>query len=165
MALAPVHRKLLIGQALGSVACNIPLNAALAWVTFPSIDAMPMWAIGNCVGGDTIGTGFFLPLITCLIMTPITRRLVRRGAVPAIPRQELPGFIRFWPENFVGRGALAGLVGTVTVALPLALVLAAADVQSMTRVEVTIYKAVYTTLFGLIVAPLFGWRALADAPA
>jgi hypothetical protein len=164
MPLAPVHKKLLIAQALGSVACNIPLNAALAWLTFPPVDALPMWARGNCVAGDTIGTGFFLPFITCLIMTPITRRVVRRGNIPPIARLELPGFLRIWPKNFVGRGALVGLVGAVTVALPLLGVLAAAGFESMTRGQVTVYKAIYTTVLGLIVAPLFGWRALGDEP-
>ena len=33
----------------------------------------------------------------------------------------------------------------------------------MTRWQMAAYKGVYTVVLGLIVTPLFGWRALADA--
>lgn len=165
MPLSPAHRKLLLAQALGSVAMNVPLNGALAWLTFPPIAAMPLWARGPCVAFDTFGTSFFLPLITCLILTPITRRLVRTGVVPPKPREELPALVRFWPENFVGRGALVGLLSAFTVGLPTLVALTLAGAQEMTRGEMAIYKAVYTMILGVIVTPLFGLRAVADRPA
>lgn len=161
--MTPAHRQLLLGQAFGSVFCNLPLNAWLAWVTFPPVDALPVFARGNCVAGDTVGTSFFLPLITCLILTTITRRLLRGGKVAPLRRSELPGVIRFWPANIVSRGALVGLVCALSIAwLTLALV-SALGFESMTRWQMAVYKGVYTVVLGLIVTPLFGWRALADA--
>lgn len=109
MALSPAHRTLL-GQAIGSVLLNVPLNGGAAWASFPPVPSLPLFAKGNCVAGDTIGTSFFLPLVTCLILTPIVRRLVRKGTVAPLSRPDSPAHARFLPANFVGRGALVGLI-------------------------------------------------------
>jgi hypothetical protein len=163
MPLAPAHRTLLLGQAIGSVVLNVPLNGGAAWASFPPVPSLPLFARGNCVAGDTVGTSFFLPLVTCLILTPIVRRLLRGGSVASLPRAELPGGVRSLPANFVGRGALVGLISALTVA-PLTLALLhALGVEAMTQGQVTLYKAVYTAVLGILVTPLFGFRALADA--
>lgn len=162
MPLLEAHKKLLLAQALGSVALNFPLNAVLAWVGFPPVDALPVFARGNCVAGDTVGTSFFLPFITCLILTPTTRRLLRAGKVPPLPRPELPGFLRLWPDGFVRRGALIGLICALTLAWLSNGLLNGLGFEAMTRMQVTLYKGIYTSILGLIVTPLFGWRALAD---
>lgn len=157
-----LHRRLLVGQAVGGVVLNFFLNGGVAWATFPPVETLPLWARSNCVGADTIGTSFFLPLTTCLILTPIVRRALRGGTMAGIDRADLPAAIRFWPSNFVARGALVGLMCALTIALAAAGLLTAAGVHAMGRGEVTLYKAVYTAILGLIVTPLFGWRALAD---
>lgn len=161
-ALSLSHRRLLIGQAVAGVVFNFFFNGALAWWTFPPVKTLPLWAQGNCVGGDTIGTGFFLPLITSLILTPLMRRSLASGAVAGIDRARLPGWIRFLPANFVGRGALVGLFCALTIAVATAGLLTGAGVAGMSRGQVAIYKAVYTAILGLLVNPLFGYRALAD---
>ncbi len=162
MPLSPAHRNLLLGQALGSVVLNVPLNGGAAWATFPPIDALPVFARGNCVAGDTIGTSFFLPLVTCLILTAIVRRLLRGGGIVPLARADLPGFVRFLPANFVGRGALVGLLSALSVGVLTLVLLSVLGPESMTRGQVAVYKAVYTAILGILVTPLFGYRALAD---
>lgn len=163
MALSPAHRTLLLGQAIGSVVLNVPLNGGAAWGSFPPVPSLPLFAKGNCVAGDTIGTSFFLPLVTCLVLTPIVRRLLRKGTVAPVARTDLPGFVRFLPANFVGRGALVGLISALTIALVTLALLHGLGFEAMTRGQVAIYKAVYTAILGILVTPLFGYRALADA--
>ena len=109
MSLTADHRRLVLGQALGGAVINFFLNGGIAWLTFPPVDALPLWARGNCVAGDTIGTSFFLPLITCIILTLVTRKVLRGGSMPWIPLPELPAVARLVPRNFVARGALVGL--------------------------------------------------------
>jgi hypothetical protein len=162
MALSPVHRRLLVVQALGGFVLNLPLNGAAAWLGFPPVARLPLWARANCVAFDTFGTSFFLPLVTCLVLTPLARRSLRSGALDPLPRTSLPALVRFWPESMAGRGALVGLMSIVTVALPALALLGALGVESMNRGESTLYKALYTGLLGAIVTPLFGLRALAD---
>lgn len=144
---------------------NFFLNGAAAWIGFPPVASLPLWARGNCVAGDAIGTSFFLPLTTCLVLTPLARRALRRRGFDPIAREALPGPVRRLPRNMVARGALVGLASAL-IAAPLALVaLTAAGVTGMARAEHVIFKAVYTALLGLVVTPLLGWRALADGEA
>ena len=51
----PAHRTVVLSNAALGFLLNLPLNAALAWVTFPPLPTMPLWARGPCVGFDTIG--------------------------------------------------------------------------------------------------------------
>lgn len=162
--MSPAIRNLLLGQAIGSVVLNVPLNGGAAWATFPPVESLPLFARGNCVAGDTIGTSFFLPLVTCLILTPIVRSLLRKRTIAPVPRPDLPAWVRFLPSNFVGRGALVGLISAFTIALLTLALLHALGFESMTRSQVALYKAVYTAILGLLVTPLFGYRALADQP-
>jgi hypothetical protein len=161
---APVHKQLLIGQALGGFFLNFALNGAMGWVSFPPVPSLPLFARGNCIAGDTVGTSFFLPLTTCLILTPIVRGMLRKGAIPALDRTELPRFVRFWPRNHIGRGALVGLISALMIAPWPLFVLSTMDVTAMTRNEDILYKAIYTAILGVMVTPLLGLRALADAP-
>lgn len=162
MALSDAHKKLLAGQAVGGLVLNFLLNGTTAWVGFPPVASLPLWARGNCVAGDTIGTSFFLPLTTCLILTPFVRRALRRGALPAVPRAELPGWARWLPANFVARGALVGLMSALTLALLTLALLTGAGVEAMTRGQDVLFKAIYTAILGVVVTPLFGLRALGD---
>lgn len=162
MAISPDHRKVLGTQAVGGLVLNALLNGATAWVGFPLVTSLPLWSRGNCVAADTIGTSFFLPLTTCLIITPISRRAARRDPAVTIPRDDLPWATRWLPANMVARGALVGLISALSAA-PIALgLLTAAGVVGMTRAEDVMFKAVYTAILGAIVTPLLGLRALAD---
>jgi hypothetical protein len=162
MALLSPQRNVLLGQAAGGLVLNFFLNGAAAWIGFPPVASLPLWARGNCVAGDAIGTSFFLPLTTCLVLTPLARRALRRGGLAPIPRAALPGPVRLLPRGVLARGALVGLASAL-LAAPIALTaLTAAGVTGMARAEHVIFKAVYTALLGLVVTPLFGWRVLAD---
>jgi hypothetical protein len=137
------------------------MNGALAYFTFPQTPMMPLTAKGPCVAFDTAGTSFFLPLITCLVLTSLTRRAAR-GKPPALAREQLPAFARLLPRNMVGRGALVGLLCMAAVAPLTIALLSAFGVAGFDRAGMTIYKCAYTAVLGAIVTPLFGLRALAD---
>jgi hypothetical protein len=109
-----------------------------------------------------VGTSFFLPLTTCLVLTPFVRRALRAGTLPALGRDALPRAVRWLPASFVGRGAVVGLVSALTLAPATCAALGALGVIGMTRVEDTLYKALYTAVLGMIVTPLLGLRALGD---
>jgi hypothetical protein len=163
MDLAPINRRSLRAHAALGLVLNFFLNGAAAWFSFPPVGRIPLFARGNCVAGDAVGTSFFLPLTTCLVLTPIVRRaLAPRGTTPPIARASLPAAIRLLPRNFVGRGALVGLACALTIAPATLALLGACGVEAMGRVDVTVFKAVYTALLGALVTPLLGLRALGD---
>ena len=167
MDLAPAHQQMLRGQATLGLVLNFFFNGAIAWIAFPPFPpgaSIPLFARGNCVAGDVIGTSFFLPLTTCLVLTPFVRRaLAPKGTVPPLARAALPAAVRWLPGNIAGRGALLGLACASTLAWVVLGVLGAAGFTAMSRVGVTVLKAVYTALLGVVVTPLLGLRALADA--
>jgi hypothetical protein len=74
------HRRfLLLEQGIGSAIFNVLLNGAIAWALFRHLDVIPLWGQESIVG-DTLGTTFFLPFFTTLIVTPLVRRRVKRGS-------------------------------------------------------------------------------------
>ena len=62
------------------------INGAIGWAMFRGVATIPLWGASS-IGGDTLGTSFFLPAITCLIVTPLVRGQVRKGAAPAFARR------------------------------------------------------------------------------
>lgn len=159
----PAHRTVVLSNAALGFLLNLPLNAALAWVTFPPLPTMPLWARGPCVGFDTIGTSLCLPLLTCLVLTPLLRRAVR-GGLPGLGRGDLPTLLRMLPHNAFGRGLLSGLACALVFA-PLALGLVGAlGAQALSREQMAVFKAIYSGVLGLVVTPALALRALADVP-
>ena len=160
--MAPAQRTLLRLQAALGLVLNFFLNGASAWASFPPVATLPLWARGNCVAGATIGTSFFLPLTTCLLLTPFVRRALRRGSLPPIAVGDLPRGIRSLPRGVVARGALVGLLCALTLGPAACGLLDAAGVTELGRAGDALFKAVYTALLGLLVTPLLGLRALGD---
>ena len=163
--MTPAQRTLLLVQAVLGVVLNFFLNGASAWASFPPVATLPLWARGNCVAGATIGTSFFLPLTTGLVLTPFVRRALRKGSLPPLAIGGLPFGIRSLPRNVVARGALLGLVCALTLGPAACGVLDAAGVTELGRAGDALFKAVYTALLGLLVTPLLGLRALGDVAA
>src|SRR4029453_7555172 len=78
------HRRyLLLDQGIGAGIVNLLLNAAIAWLLFRGMEAVPMWG-EQSIGGDTIGTAFVLPFLSTLIASAIVRSQVRAGYVSAV---------------------------------------------------------------------------------
>ena len=116
-ALDASHRRYLIrDQCIGAMIVNVLINAGIAWLMFRSAAVVPLWG-QQSIASDTIGTTFFLPFFTCLIVTPLTHSAVRTG------RLARPGFRRAshaWlhrlPAGTLLRGVVLGLVGMVMAA-------------------------------------------------
>lgn len=160
--MSPAHRRILASQALLGLAANFVLNGASAWATFPPVPAMPLWARGNCVAGGIIGTSFFLPLTTCIVLTPFARGALRRGSLAPLAREALPAGVRALPASMAGRGALVGLLCALTLGPAACWLVGSFGVTELSRGGDALFKAVYSALLGMLVTPLFGLRALAD---
>jgi len=158
-------RKTLVLQALGAAVFNLLLNGGIAWLSFRGAVALPLWARGPCVAFDTIGTSLFLPLVTCLIMTPLVRRGARAagdgGAARGWTRATRP-FLRRLPRNFALRGLAVGLVSAALVAPAALALLSLAGVVAMNGGGIVVWKAVYSGVLAALVTPIFALGALAD---
>jgi len=87
---------LAIGQLAVPVLINVVLNGAIGFAMFRGASEVP-WLGTQSIVGDTLGTGFFLPAITCLIVTPLVRGHVRKGAAEPM-RGTLPRWLGALPR-------------------------------------------------------------------
>ena len=158
------HRRyLLLDQGIGAGIVNLLLNAAIAWLLFRGMTAVPMWG-QQSIGGDTIGTAFVLPFLSTLIASAIVRSQVRAGYVPAVALSASSALRRL-PRSLAGRGALLGLIAVVVTGIPTALALDAAGTVEMGFRDFILFKALFAAVLGALVTPVIARAALADASA
>jgi hypothetical protein len=154
---------LLVGQVIVPAVINLVLNGAIGFATFRGTSQVPLLGSQSIVG-DTLGTCFFLPAITCLIVTPIVRGHVRKGTAEPL-RGALPGWLGAFRRALVPRALALGLAG-VGLAGSLALALfAVLGVESLAFGPFLGFKAVFAGVLGALVTPLIALLALADRPA
>lgn len=144
-------RAFLFTQIIGAAIANVPINAGLAWLSFPEPTA-PVFARGPCVAFDTIGTSLCLPLVTCLVLTPIVRRLAKNGKAPAFTWSTATKRAFGWlPRSTFLRGLALGGLSMVLVA-PFALgLLKLLGLDVMSRGAIVAFKGVYGAVLAAII--------------
>jgi hypothetical protein len=149
-------------QGVGSGIFNFVLNGLIAWLMFRGQATVPLFG-QQSIAGDTIGTCFFLPLLTCLIATRIVRGHVRAGKVAALgwSRASQP-ILRWLPAGTFVRGlvlaaACIAVFATLTIAL-----LAALGVAEMSLWHFLAFKASFAALLAAIVTPVIALWAFAE---
>ncbi len=163
-ALAPAHRTFLIrDQIVGAAVVNLLINAAIGWAMFRTLAVVPLWGEWS-VAADIIGTAFMLPLLTCVIVSAITARQVRRGKLPAPawPVSRYPLLARL-PANTLFRGLVLGVLAGLVVGLPAVLTVHALEVAEMDLGSFVLFKAIFAAILAALVSPVIALRALADA--
>jgi hypothetical protein len=138
---------------------NGVINPAVAALQTRGQEVLTLWSTSGGVGPDTLGTSFFLPLMTCLIVTPLVRRSVRRGTIARLPpagRSSPPGLLR--------RGLRLGLLGLVLFGIPLVAAMTLLGVGEVARTPFLYWKAASTALLGALVTPWIARLAVSDEP-
>ncbi len=164
VALAPAHRTFLIrDQVVGAAVINLLINALIGWAMFRTLTAVPLYGQLS-VTADIIGTAFMLPFITCLIVSAITGRQVRRGKLPepTWPASRFPLLARL-PRNTLLRGFALGILAVLVAGVPAILTLHALDVAEMGVSRFVLFKAVFAAVLAAAVSPAIALRALSDA--
>jgi hypothetical protein len=112
MKLSPDHRRfLLFEQGIGGGLVNLAIAALLCWLLFRHAERVPVTGSQGMVV-DTIASAFMIPFATCLIVTRIVRRQVRRGRIPLLDRDL---FCALMPRNILLRAILLGFVCAATI--------------------------------------------------
>jgi hypothetical protein len=159
----PHHRRfLLLEQGIGSAIFNILLNGAIAWALFRHLDVVPLWGQQSIVG-DTLGTSFFLPFFTALIVTPLVRRRVRSGGINALDwTRESHSLLGWLPPGTFRRATTLGVL-TLIVVGPLAVLgLHVFSVNELAFGAFVLFKAMFAGVLALLVTPLISLWALAE---
>jgi hypothetical protein len=163
--MSPAHRHyLVVEQGVGAAVVNFVLNAVIALLLFRHQAIIPLWG-QQSIAGDTVGTTFLLPLITCLIVTPLARHQIRAGRLPALEwtRASHPQ-LGWLPRGTFARALVFGLVTAVAVAPPAIGVLNVLSVNRMSFWPFILFKATFAAVLGAAVTPVIAlWAITADA--
>jgi hypothetical protein len=163
MELSPAQRGyLLIGNVMVPGVINVVINGAIGWAMFRDASSVPLLGSQGILG-DTLATCFFLPAITCLIVTPIVRGHVRKGSAEPL-RGALPGWLGAFRRPLLPRALAFGAAG-VALAGGLAFAgLSAFGVDALGFAPFLGFKAAFAGVLGALVTPLIALAALADRP-
>jgi hypothetical protein len=162
--MSPAHRRyLLLEQGVGAAVVNFMLNAGIAALTFRGAATVPLWG-QQSIAGDTIGTTFLLPLITCLIVTPLAQRQLRAGTLSGLgwTRSSHP-MLGLLPRRTFPRGLALGLICVVLAAPASILTLGAFEVAAMSFGQFVLCKAAFAAVLGAVVTPVIALWAIAEA--
>ncbi|MFQ5665812.1 MAG: hypothetical protein ACE5I7_05200 [Candidatus Binatia bacterium] len=164
MNLSPDQRRyLLLGQCAVPFALNFVINGLIGWGMFRGVAPVPVWGMNSSAGPDTLGTCFFLPAITCLIVTGIVRRHTRRGTVaPLVAPASLPRWLRTFHRPLARRAFVLGATCLAVVGGAVAAVLLASGVSEVPHTPFLWFKAAFSAVLGGAVTPAIGLLALAD---
>jgi len=160
--MSPGHlRYLLLEQGVGAGVVNLVLNGVIAWALFRGVAVVPLWGTQS-IAGDTIGTTFFLPFLTCLIVTRIVRRHMRTRQLGTLgwTRESHPP-LGWLPVGTVRRGLMLGLVCAVGVGPPTVWTLSHLGVSTMPLWGFITFKATFAAVLAALVTPIIALWALA----
>lgn len=163
VAMSPaLKRFLFVEEVVGSVVVNLVLNGAIAFLLFRGASQVPLWG-QQSIAGDTIGTTFFLPFFTTLIVTPLARRALHAGQFEALKwGRDVPVVLRWLPAGTSLRGIALGLV-CLAIAAPLSLgALVALGVTEQSFWGFIAFKAIFAAALGAPVTPLVAALAIAE---
>ena len=76
------YRKYLVGQGIIGAGINFVLNGAIGWMLYRHLPRIPLYG-EQSIAGDIVVTSFLLPMLACLIATPLIRSEVRKARLPA----------------------------------------------------------------------------------
>jgi hypothetical protein len=160
-SITPAQRRyLLLDNGVGPFVINFLINAVIAWLLFRHATHVPLWGQSS-IAGDTIATSFLLPLITCLIVTPLARGRVRSGQVAALTA---PAARKWPPRNMIVRSVAIGVLGVILFTPVTLLMLGAVGIGSLTPWHFVGFKGSFAAIEGGLVTPFLALWAISDAP-
>ncbi|MBT4865289.1 MAG: hypothetical protein HON53_09245 [Planctomycetaceae bacterium] len=157
----PIQRRFLIlEQGIGTGLINVVLNGVIALLLFHSVETVPLWGPLS-IAGDTLATTFLLPLLLCLIATPLARRKVTSGTIPPLTRNRREHWLfRRLPERARLRAVVLGVICTLIVG-PLALIaLSWLKVTSLPFWDFIVFKALFAGGLAALLGPVVGLWAI-----
>lgn len=163
MPLSETHQKYLArDQVIGPFVINFLINALAPWLAFRDLPQIDVWG-SRSVFGDMVATMFVLPLLICLIATPLVRRLARKGKAPIASESDVPAWLlKLLPR---GLGARALVTGTVVCLVTSPLILGFLVLTGWEQVGVpqfAITKGVFCGVLAAVISPPLALRAMAE---
>jgi hypothetical protein len=154
------QRTYVLSQTIIGAAVNFMLNALIGWAAYRSLAHLPVSGSPSIMG-DLVVTAFVLPVLVCLIVTPLVRAETRHGKIEPLERSH--GLVpRLLPRGVVVRGILLGVLAGGTIGLLTIGALKALGVGEMSFGEFVIFKAALGGSLAALITPVVVLGALMD---
>lgn len=165
MFLSEAQRKYLIhDQIIGSAIFNALLGALLAWLTFRHHTSVPMKGDPSIIG-DAIGTAVLLPLLTCLIVTPLVRKAMKAGKFEPLAQASAGRSMLLWLPSLSFLRGLVLALGALATCAPFWLgLLVLAGIDQLPVGAFVFMKSVYAAVMAGACAPIIALYVMATPP-
>lgn len=160
--MAPDYRKYLVGQSVAGAVINFLLNGAIGWLLYRQLPRVPLYG-AQSMAGDVVVTSLLLPVLICLIATPLIRGEVARARLPAVSWLR-PGSRRAvrLPGNLLLRALVLGLLSAILVSPIIILALSSLGVDRLELWSFVAFKASFAAALAAVITPIVASRALED---
>ncbi len=162
-------RKHLQHEMLVGGASNTVFNGLIAWLLLRNGPPL-QWHGDNSFAVDVIATTLLLPFVVALIVIPLQRAKLRKGALQAInlgPHSRWQKLADRFPTSIFKSAVLFGLVSSLLIAPPTLLAFYILGIEQVTPANYAIFKGLWAgVLAALTVTPmvLCALRAPAASP-
>jgi hypothetical protein len=167
--LAPVklpaeHRAYVLRtQLVGPALFNAAVCTSFAWFFYSDYSFIPFWHPQG-IAVDALISLFLIPSLTCLIGTPLIKLAIVHGPLSPLPwRRADHRWLGRLPESLLRRSLAFGRLGVIVGGPILLGVMAATGYPGLWLSYFLVFKAIYSALVAMIVAPIVAVCALADA--
>lgn len=158
-ALTADHRKYILVETLIGTVFNTVISIVFAFVAAGGAASLPLWGPRG-IALDFVPTVFMITLVTTLIVTLLTRKRLRAGKAPPLPRADA-GPLGWGPRQVFLRALTYGLLFAI-VLVPLSIgALVVLGIDEMATSAFVLFKAVYGAVYSLLVTPPIVRAALA----
>jgi len=159
-------RRLLRHEALVGGISNLVFNALIAWLLLRGGPALG-WGGPSSFAVDLLATAFLLPLIVALIVIPLQRRKLARGAAaPLAGRCEgAYAWVERLPRGTLAAAVVFGLLGLCLFAPLTLLGMLAVGVEQIQPGHYALFKGLWAGLLAAVLAPPMVLCALRRAAA
>lgn len=156
------YRKYLVGQAVIGAGINFMLNGAIGWMLYRHLPRTPLYG-EQSIAGDIVVTSFLLPVLICLIATPLIRNEVRKARLPAASWLR-PGSSRAAHVlgNLLLRAVVLGVLSALLVSPVAIWTLQRLGVDGLQLWSFVAFKATVAAALAAVITPIVAAWALED---
>jgi hypothetical protein len=162
----PNRRWLVVNALVVTIAINVVVNAAIAWLSVKGQDTVSMWGVPlaeTSVFWNLVGTLFLLPMITCVLTTTAIRRDVRRDTLAPLDRlRTTHRWLAALPLSRWRRGVVLGVLLAAVLTPPIVLALAALGFPDLSLEQFVVAQTIFAVLLGIAVTPPIALFAMVD---
>jgi hypothetical protein len=154
--------KYLVGQGVIGAGINFLLNGAIGWMLYRHLPHIPLYG-RQSLAGDIVVTSLLLPMLVCLIATPLIRNEVRKARLPAASWLR-PGSSRAARllGNLLLRAVVLGMLCALLVSPVTIWTLSTLGVDGLDFWTFVAFKASFAAALAAVITPIVAAWALKD---